>query len=448
MLQETHNNYYWTKETDEKIQAYNNCSSSIERNRIYEEHLHTPISKMVECIFFSFTFAYCNETSRDLQNETIAHIVSKLHKFDGEKGNSFGYFSVAARWYLVAKSKNGYEETKRMVCLDDHGANEDGEYDDISNQIPQLSVDPFSDLEEKEFAKLAIEWFDANIDQYCTGPACNSLAKKFIELYKQDNHDSLFFRHSMRIHAHTLTEHFNDRNIYEHTVNKVRKKMQHILKALRAEYIQTGNIEIRKQSKQSKQTIHKRTIAVNNDNVKHVSITEITESKPLSENDKIEIKCRYNEDYTSMLELCEQFNIRPVEVINIAIQETVLTEYRMDEQKAKSIREQYASGNISENQLAEQFDVRQSTINRILRGETWKHCLPSDYSIPEATHFGEFSGSMNNRAKLNETIVKDILQKHTNGIKNKELSNLYAVDVSTVRRIVNGEAWKHVSMVT
>ena len=53
-------------------------------------------------------------------------------------------------------------------------------------------------------------------------------------------------------------------------------------------------------------------------------------------------------------------------------------------------------------------------------------------------------GSNNGRAILNEEDVIEIRKLYDNGMKIKQISNKYNVNISTIENIIKRKTWKHI----
>lgn len=112
---------YWDENTELAVRDYIAHSASInDRNRIYENNLHKPMTKLVQNVFNRFKFIYCDDSSNNIQERVVGHVVSKLAMFDPNKskvGNSHGAFSfcsIVAKNELIRLNNTSYEHGKRF----------------------------------------------------------------------------------------------------------------------------------------------------------------------------------------------------------------------------------------------------------------------------------------------------------------------------------------------
>ena len=98
---------YFTDSVDEAITLYNKTDNMAERNRIYGELIHIPMSKLVEIIYNKFKFQYIEVDARSMKDDCLAHCVANLKNFDITKGKAFSYFSISARnFFILINNRN------------------------------------------------------------------------------------------------------------------------------------------------------------------------------------------------------------------------------------------------------------------------------------------------------------------------------------------------------
>ena len=92
------NKMYFTSETEEAINQYNQSQEQSERDEIYNSKIKYAFEKLVENVFNTFKFCYFETGPIEVQKETIAHLVANIHKFESGKGKAFSYFSIIANF--------------------------------------------------------------------------------------------------------------------------------------------------------------------------------------------------------------------------------------------------------------------------------------------------------------------------------------------------------------
>ncbi|WP_186446349.1 helix-turn-helix domain-containing protein [Neobacillus bataviensis] len=92
-------------------------------------------------------------------------------------------------------------------------------------------------------------------------------------------------------------------------------------------------------------------------------------------------------------------------------------------------------------QIAKQFDVSKDTIWDIRNGESWKHITGGKVNKKTIFPVGENTSA----AKLTDEIVKTIVEKYKKGEKRSVLAKKYKIGISTLRALLAGETWKHIT---
>jgi DNA-binding XRE family transcriptional regulator len=107
---------------------------------------------------------------------------------------------------------------------------------------------------------------------------------------------------------------------------------------------------------------------------------------------------------------------------------------------ATEIRSLYQAGGTTQEELAQQFGVDETTIANILRGNAWTHLL-ADKTLKNHLARGERHGS----AKLAQVSVDEIRALYQRGVRGRgyqALAKRFGVNESTIRDIISGKNWK------
>ena len=91
---------YFTKITEIAINAYNGCDDNQLKNKIYNRFIHYPFDKLAENVIHTYKTYYFDVPYEDVKASVVAFLNEKIHKFNGENGRAFSYFTVVARNYL------------------------------------------------------------------------------------------------------------------------------------------------------------------------------------------------------------------------------------------------------------------------------------------------------------------------------------------------------------
>lgn len=96
----------------------------------------------------------------------------------------------------------------------------------------------------------------------------------------------------------------------------------------------------------------------------------------------------------------------------------------------QEIRDSYASGGVTQAELAETYSVGSTVISEVVRGGTWKHVG------------GPIIRTIAKKKYLGAQVAAQIRESFASGVPRKTLIARYGVDKSTVNRILRGSAWK------
>ena len=87
---------------------------------IYGTGILPAFEKLVENLINIHKFTGLYDTYDDLKNDCITFLFETLHKFDGQRGtNAFSYFNVVAKNWLIIRTKQKVQRSKRSASLDD-----------------------------------------------------------------------------------------------------------------------------------------------------------------------------------------------------------------------------------------------------------------------------------------------------------------------------------------
>lgn len=89
--------------------------------------------------------------------------------------------------------------------------------------------------------------------------------------------------------------------------------------------------------------------------------------------------------------------------------------------------------------IAKQYGIGKNTVNRIYKGQAWKH-LVTGLEAPQDKRLGE----EHYNAKLTAANVIEIRRLHAEGWSKRGLGRRYGVSGATIDGAVSGRTWKHV----
>ena len=167
--------YYFTQETEDAIVKYNQSEDPKERNEIYVTGIKVALEKLVENIFNTFKFEYFLDDPLDVQREVLSFIMLNLHKYKGEKGRAFSYFSIVAKNYLILNNNKNFKIKKMYQDIDT--SDEVFEIEDESENKRQQN---FTD----EFVKLMYNFWEQKIPVLFEKERDLKIAYAVIELFR------------------------------------------------------------------------------------------------------------------------------------------------------------------------------------------------------------------------------------------------------------------------
>lgn len=381
-------NYWNNPEVEAAIIEFNSSDDLEIRNRIYEERLHKPFSKMVEYVYNTFKFCYREESLQDTIKDGLGHVVAQLHHFDPKKGKAFGYFSLAAKRYFIITNNKNYLRFSSSLPL--FNSREEHEEDP---GIELQADDPFYAAKERsEFFSQVIQWWDQNVgmvfrkefDQQAALTVINSFADiPSGQLRKKDVFPHL--RKQLGISAEQ-----------QKLLTGIVSKMKPYMKKLIQSYGENGIAEC-----------------------------DFIPRKPVQpKEEKEQEPAKPKKPGKPFGERCKQAKLNP--------------------EKVQEIREAYNQG-LTSTELARKYGVGQPSIWKVLTGVSWKQSLPKDYQKRKGIPCHLMKGENHPHAKLTADQVREILAKRQEtGISAAKLAQQYGVSPSAIAWIIYGKGWKSI----
>tara|TARA_Y100000816_G_C26088874_1_gene575058 strand:- start:214 stop:927 length:714 start_codon:yes stop_codon:yes gene_type:complete len=170
------NKRYFTKITEIAINAYNNCEDQRLKNKIYNRFIHYPFDKLAENVIHTYKTYYFDVPYVDVKASVVAFLNEKIHKFNGDNGRAFSYFTVVARNYLFNENNANYA---RMKSRDDVS-----KIDTTRNIINEVE---YSNLRESksDFIDQYVDYIDKHLYIIFTKPRDQSIADSINELFRK-----------------------------------------------------------------------------------------------------------------------------------------------------------------------------------------------------------------------------------------------------------------------
>lgn len=211
---------YFSKATEEAIIAYNAETDNDVRNTIYNERIKFSFEKLVENIYNTFKFTYFDSGPLEIQRETVAHLVSNIHKFQAGKGKAFSYFSIVAKNYLIFHNNNNYKRFNQHVDI-----SETPSEDSVCLQTEDAH---YRTVQTQEFMKLVIDYWEKNITKVFTKVKDLNIAYAVLELFRSceriENFNKktlyLYIREISNCKTQQITKVLNKMKAYQGQINK------------------------------------------------------------------------------------------------------------------------------------------------------------------------------------------------------------------------------------
>jgi len=194
------NKRYFTQITEIAINAYNNCEDQRLKNKIYNRFIHYPFDKLAENVIHTYKTYYFDVPYVDVKASVVAFLNEKIHKFNGDNGRAFSYFTVVARNYLFNENNANYARMKSRddVSKIDTTRNiiNEVEYNNIRETKSDF-IDQYVDYIDKHLYIIFAKKRDQSI-----ADSINELFRKRMDLYSY-NKKALYILIRERTGVHT-----------------------------------------------------------------------------------------------------------------------------------------------------------------------------------------------------------------------------------------------------
>lgn len=111
---------YFNSDTQHAIVKFQTTVDRKERDKLYITEIMPAFEKLVENLINIHKFAGLYDSYDDLKNDCVNFLFETIGKFDANRGtNAFSYFNVVAKNWLIIKTKQKSQKSKKNVSLDD-----------------------------------------------------------------------------------------------------------------------------------------------------------------------------------------------------------------------------------------------------------------------------------------------------------------------------------------
>ena len=173
------NKRYVNKINEIAINAYNSCDDQRLKNKIYNRFIHYPFDKLAENVIHTYKTYYFEVPYEDVKANVVAFLNEKIHKFNGDNGRAFSYFTVIARNYLFNENNANYARMKMRDGV---------EVIDSSRDIVNEVFDKKQMEALKDFMDYYVMYMDVNILTLFSKQRDQKIADSLTELFRtRDN---------------------------------------------------------------------------------------------------------------------------------------------------------------------------------------------------------------------------------------------------------------------
>ena len=111
---------YFNSDTQHAIVTFQASDCKQEKDKIYINDIMPAFEKLVENLINIHKFTGLHDSFDDLKNDCVNFLFETIGKFDAARGtNAFSYFNVVAKNWLIIKTKQKSQKTKKNVSMDD-----------------------------------------------------------------------------------------------------------------------------------------------------------------------------------------------------------------------------------------------------------------------------------------------------------------------------------------
>ena len=219
---------YFTPETENFIELYNNTECLDTREKIFRDNIKYPFDKLVENVYNTFKFSYFETGPLEVQQETVSHLVANMNKFDKSRGKAFSYFSIVAKHYLIFLNNSNYKRFNQSVEI-----GEDRE----ENTIQLQTVDKHHKTAElTEFIQLMVKYWETNVGKIFNKQKDLNIANAVIELFRNSDKIDTFNKKALYLYIREISD------CRTQQITKIINRMKIFHNIMNKSYIETGSI--------------------------------------------------------------------------------------------------------------------------------------------------------------------------------------------------------------
>ena len=220
---------YFTNITEIAINAYNRCDDQKLKNKIYNRFIHYPFDKLSENVIHTYKTYYFDVPYEDVKANVVAFLNEKIHKFKGENGRAFSYFTVIARNYLFNENNANYARMKSRDEVD---------MIDTSRNVVNEVWESQQYETQRDFMDYFVRYMDYNIFDLFDKDRDRKIADSLTELFR--TRDNLYSYNKKALYI-LIRERTGVQTQY---ITKVVNRMKTIYGELYVDYMKDGILSI------------------------------------------------------------------------------------------------------------------------------------------------------------------------------------------------------------
>jgi len=113
-------NMYFNKDTQDAIIEFQGLECQKEKEKLYNEKIHTAFEKLAESLIFVYGFKAGSDQVETIKTDCVSFLYETIRKWDHSRGTkAFSYFNVVAKNWLIINSRQHRKNTMRNVSLSD-----------------------------------------------------------------------------------------------------------------------------------------------------------------------------------------------------------------------------------------------------------------------------------------------------------------------------------------
>lgn len=190
---------YFTAETEQYINKYNNSSDIEYRNKIFTEHIYYPFYKLAENIIHTFKFYYTDvDKIEDLKHEIVSMLLEeKIMKFDANNGaKAYSYFGTIVKRWLINYNNKNYKKLKRVGDFKD--VEDSYEHTQYREQTGVITLSQFLDIYVEEMYEILDELFQKDSEL--------KIADAILTIFKTRQDLDIFKKKALYIYIREMTD--------------------------------------------------------------------------------------------------------------------------------------------------------------------------------------------------------------------------------------------------